>query len=69
MVPESSKPGRMYGLVKDHYCVDHHCKSEVRKLPCFMEDNTPYFLRDIEEFSSKCRHSDHAIHPVNNSGF
>ena len=75
MVPESPRPGRLYGLVKDHKpvapgkkisplrevvsgsgsntefisaFVDHHMKSEVKKLPSFVED-TPHFLRSIEE--------------------
>ena len=74
MVPEKPKPGRLYGLVKDHKplapdsnipklrevvsgsgsnteyisaFVDHYAKSEVQKLPSYLED-TPDVLRKIQ---------------------
>ena len=89
MVPVEPRPGRLYGLVKDHKpvvpgtgipplrevvsgsgsnteyisaFVDHHLKQEVRKLPSFVED-TPDFLRCIEERNSKGPLPDH-VFPV-----
>ena len=87
MLPAEPKPGRLYGLVKDHKpanpvtglpplrevvsgsgsntefmsaFVDHHMKEEVRKLNSFIEDS-PHFLREIEEINKRGRLPEQAI--------